>query len=202
MNFDLEDIKDHLPHYLSDKEREELCKNLEIISKGGTAEYLLNTHNDPYMQQMLQGDGWNGFGIFSYRTEKQIPATGIVLSNSCDVDPANQRDMASRVSFAPLVPLTKYENLLRQNGVDEDRLAEKIKSIKSQQTTNLFFLPAGRYLKRDYVARLDEIYSMPIDVHEESELKKKLFTLSNVGFYMLIFKLSIHFCRLQENISR
>jgi hypothetical protein len=52
------------------------------------------------------------------------------------------------------------------------------------------------------MVRLDNIHSIPYTSHLKNSGRKKLFTLSNTGFYMLVFKLSIHFCRLQENVQR
>jgi len=39
-------------------------------------------------------------------------------------------------------------------------------------------------------------------IARESLRQKRLFSLSNYGFYLLLFKMSIHFCRMGENIDR
>jgi len=125
-----------------------------------------------------------------------------VLSNSCDVDPENPRDVPARVIFAPLVKLSAYHALLAQSGIDIARVEAKIASIKAQKTTNVFFLPASGTLTEDFVVRLDEAQSMPVAAHINGGDKEKLSTLSNTGFYMLVLKLSVHFCRLQEQVNR
>ncbi len=127
---------------------------------------------------------------------------GLVLSNSCDVDPENPRDTPTRVIFAPLVKLSAYRKVLDESGIEATKVEEKIRSIKAQRTTNIFYLPAGGSLNEDYVVRFDEAHSMPIAIHSKTPNRQKLFTLSNTGFYMLVLKLSVHFCRLQEKISR
>ena len=57
-------------------------------------------------------------------------------------------------------------------------------------------------MEEDHVVRFDEAQSMPVAAHAASSDKEKLFTLSNTGFYMLVLKLSVHFCRLQEKVNR
>ena len=64
----------------------------------------------------------------------------------------------------------------------------------------MFYLPADDPLSTEYVALLDDLHSMPVEALRE--VSDKLFTLSMAGFYLYVFKLSVHFCRLQENIDR
>ncbi len=78
----------------------------------------------------------------------------------------------------------------------------KLVSIRNQNTNNVFFLPASGPLKEDHVVRLDDIHSMPLGVHVSAKDRYKVFTLYNTGFYLLVLKLSIHFCRLHEAVNR
>lgn len=151
---------------------------------------------------MLQGDGWRGFQLFMFESGDRRSVRGIVLSNSCDVDPSNPRDVPARVIFAPLVKLSAYEALLHGSGIDTARVDEKVASIKAQKTTNIFCLPAGGPLEEDCIVRLDDAHSMPVAAQVDAPDREKLFTLSNTGFYMLVLKLSVHFCRLQEKVNR
>ncbi len=201
-NFDLESLERHLPTYLSEDDKRILARELEAISSGGSADYLLSQHNDSYDDVRLQGDGWKGFQFFMYPCGEVCHVRGMVLSNSCDIDPNNSRDVPSRILFAPLVKLSKYRKLLEDSKIHMDKVKRKIESIKAQKTTNIFYLPAGGALDEDYIVRFDEAQSMPLSLHRESGESEKLFTLSNTGFYMLVFKLSLHFCRLQEKINR
>lgn len=202
MTLDAETLKDHIPRYLSVEDQRVLVAELNAISRGGDAEYVLSQYNDEFDCQVLQGDGWRGFIIFSYDTGEKRSIPGLVLSNSCDVNPENPRDLPTKVIFAPLAKFANYVGLLEESGIDRERIAAKVESIKAQKTTNMFFLPAGAFLTHDYVIRLDEAQSMPISVHAENPERKKLFTLTNTGFYMLVLKLSIHFCRLHERVNR
>jgi len=151
---------------------------------------------------MLQGDGWRGFQLLLFESGQRRSVRGLILSNSCDVDPTNPREVPARVVFAPLVKLAAFKALLDVSGIGAERVAAKIEAIKAQKTTNIFYLPAGGPLEESYVVRFDEAQSMPVAAHIESPDRQKLFTLSNTGFYMLVLKLSVHFCRLQERVNR
>ena len=39
-------------------------------------------------------------------------------------------------------------------------------------------------------------------ISREELNSKRLFSLSDYGFYMLLFKLSVHFSRIQEKVNR
>lgn len=202
MKLDLESLQQQIPYYLTAEDRQVLVDELKAISKGGTADYFLSPYNDAFHHDMLQGDGWRAFQLFMFDTGERRSVQGLVLSNSCDVEPGNARDVPARVIFAPLVKLSVYEGLLRGSGIDPQRIDEKIASVRAQKTTNMFFLPAGGPLADDHVVRLDDVHSMPAAAHAKSEGREKLFTLSNTGFYMLVLKLSVHFCRLHEKVNR
>lgn len=202
MNFDAESLQQQIPYYLTAEDRKILVDELKAISQGGTADYFLSPYHDSFKEDMLQGDGWRGFQLFMFDSGERRSVRGLVLSNSCDVDPENPRDVPARLIFAPLVKLSIYEKLLRASGIESNRVDEKVAMIKAQKTTNMFFLPAGGPLDEDYVARLDDAHSMPVAAHTTAEDREKLFTLNNTGFYMLVLKLSVHFCRLHEKVNR
>ena len=202
MKFDVESLKQQIPYYLTAENREVLVKELKAIATGGTADYILSARHDLFEDTMLQGDGWQGFQLFLFDTGEQRSVRGLVLSNSCDVDPTNPRDVPTRVIFTPLVRLSSYRKLLDESGIEPARIEEKIRAIQAQKTTSIFFLPAGGPLNEDYVVRFDDVHSMPVAIHATTPNQQKLFTLSNTGFYMLVLKLSVHFCRLHEKINR
>lgn len=202
MNFDADALQRHIPYYLSAEDQQVLVRELNAIAGGGDASYVLNPYNDEFRDQMLQGDGWRGLQLFVFETAEKRSVRGLLLSNSCDVNPENPRDLPARLIFAPLIKLAALQAGLEAFGVNGDRLAQKIASIRAQKTSNVFFLPAGGPLQEDHVARLDDAHSMPVASHFASPDREKLFTLSNTGFYMLVLKLSIHFCRLQEKVNR
>ena len=202
MNLDTESLQRQIPYYLTSEDGQALVNDLKAISRGGTADYFLGQTRDVFKSDMLQGDGWRGFQLFMFDTGDRCSVQGLVISNSCDVDPNNRRDFPARVIFAPLVKLATYEACLRESSIKQPQIDEKLAAIRAQKTSNLFFLPSGGPLTDDHVVRLDDAHSMPVAAHSDATDREKLFTLSNTGFYMLVFKLSIHFCRLQEKVNR
>lgn len=202
MNFDADSLRQQIPYYLTAEDRQVLVDELKAIAQGGTVDYFLSPHRDTFKSDMLQGDGWRGFQLFKFDTGERRSVQGLVMSNTCDVEPGNKRDVPARVIFAPLVKLADYDAVLRANGIVPQRVGEKLASIRAQKTTNMFFLPAGGPLAQDHVVRLDDAHSMPAAAHAAARDREKLFTLSNAGFYMLVLKLSVHFCRLQEKVNR
>lgn len=165
--------------------------------------YFLSLYHDRFEDTMLQGGGRPGFQLFSFKTGRLRSVKGLILSNSCDISPDNSRQIPSRIIFAPLVKLATYKSLLERNCMNQELIEARINSIKVQRTTNIFYLPAGNPLEEEYIVRFDEAQSMPMATYYDTQgEKKKLFTLSNTGFYMLLFKLSIHFCRFQESVHR
>lgn len=202
MEFTADALRQHIPSYLTTEDKKALVEELNTVASGGQAGYFLSPYNDKFGREMLQGDGWQGLPLFNLKTGKVRRVRGIVLSNSCDIAPDNQRDFATRLIFTPLVKLSAYEELLGSKIPDPQRISDKLASIKAQKVSNIFFLPKGEPLAEDYIARFDLMQSAPMAVHLKDRTRKKLFTLSNIGFYMLIFKLSIHFCRFGERINR
>lgn len=196
MGITVENIKDHIPYYLAQEAKEGLVKALRDFPE--KMNYYTTTHPD----ELLQGDGWNSLDIINVETAERKSIKGIILSNSCDISTENIRDIPARIVFAPIIPLSNYENLLAQRGVDPNKVSSKISSIKKQQVTSLFYLPKGGYLESDHIAVLDDLHTLPVQRFCEKTDRRKQFTLSQVGFYLFLFKLSIHFCRFHENVFR
>ena len=202
MELDVDTLRQQIPHYLTSSDQKVLLDGLKAIASGEKVDYFLNSYDDSFKNEMLQGDGWRGFQLFNFNTGKRFSVKGLVLSNSCDIDPENSKQIPSRVIFAPLVKLEKYRSLLQKNGINQEDIKNAIDSVKAQKTYNALYLPADGPLKEEYIIRFDDIHSMPTAAHQDTHDKEKLFTLSAIGFYMLVFKLSVHFCRLQEGVPR
>lgn len=202
MSFSAENLKDQIPYYLtSAPAQKELVANLEAILSGAQTGYYLNATQDSYIDERLQGDGWRGLPLFSYSSGEKKEVRGILLSNTCDVSPGNERTLPPKLVFAPIVRLSAIEARFAAKGISAEQIAGKVKAIKEQIATSIFYLPAGGPLEEEYVALLDDVHSVPVAAHENAD-KEKLFTLSMAGFYLFVFKLSVHFCRLQENVDR
>lgn len=72
----------------------------------------------------------------------------------------------------------------------------------NKNNTQIIFLPANSQME-DSIVFLDKIYHVDNRFINRDTLEdQRLFSLSDYGFYMLIFKLSIHFSRIQEKVNR
>jgi len=202
LTFSPENLKDQIPYYLTSAlAQKELVENLEAIMGGARSGYYLSASQDAYAHERLQGDGWRGLPLFSFTSGEKQDVRGILLSNTCDVSPENDRTLPPQLVFAPIVRLSAIEARFVARGISPAQVDGKVAAIKQQIATSVFYLPAGGPLEEDYVALLDDVHSVPVSAHENDN-KEKLFTLSMAGFYLFVFKLSVHFCRLQENVDR
>lgn len=196
MQITSESIQDQIPYYLSQKAKENLAKALDNFPR--QIEYYINRYSD----ETLQGDGWTSVDVIRFEDGSRKLIKALLLSNSCDIAPENKRDLPTKLSFASMVKLDRYQEFLTRGGLDSERIKAKVKAIKEQRITSLVYLPKGSTLDEDYVALLDDIHTVPYQAFQSRNEKKKLFTLSNVGFYLFVLKLSVHFCRLHEEIIR
>src|SRR6266498_2622004 len=101
-----EDFKAFLPAYLSPEKKEALFEQLR--SYPANLEYYTRAGDAHEMAELLQGDGWQGFVAIKFETLERKVVSGIILSNSCDIDTRNRRDLPVDVVFAPLIKLSRY----------------------------------------------------------------------------------------------
>ncbi len=191
-------IKEHIPVYLTLEQKQALASAFERVPDA--KEYYLS---GLYADEMLQGDCWTNLQVFNFETGEKKKVRGVILSNSCDISPENRREIGPNIVFSPVIKLSKYVQLLKQSGMDPERVEAKLQAIRNQAVTAIFYLPdAIGGLGDEYVVVLDNIHTIPAHVIKIGAENVKGFTLNNLGFYMFIFKLSINFCRLRENVLR
>jgi len=198
MDWTADSFADQIPFYLTQEEKVGLVTVLK--NWPNPMDYYIQR----YPNEVLQGDAWTKLPIRSFSTGELGRVDGIVLSNSCSVDPENNRDRPQKITMAPLVNFDAYKKFLEKSGADAEQLAAKVKAIKEQRIHNVFYLPAAGEIETDKIAFLDDLHSFPANQLDPrpSSNNSKLVTLSMVGFYLFVFKLSIHFCRLHENVER
>lgn len=203
MTFNAENLQSQIPFYLTAApEQKALVEELDAISRGAKTGYYIDKRIDPFETEMLQGDSWCGLQLFSFVSGERRAIRGIILSNSCDITPENERALPPKIVFAPIIKLSAIEARLVAHGHNKDQIEGRIAAMKAQSVTSIFYLPAGGPLEEDHIALLDDLHSMPFSAHTVAKDRTKLLTLSMAGFYMFAFKLSVHFCRLQENLDR
>lgn len=195
---DPEALQVNVPYYLTGPQKEALRQALKDFPR--RIDYYLCTPGGDL--GILQGDGWTRLAIVNLFSGARKEVRGIVLSNSCDIDPDNRRDIPPNIVFSPLIRLADYKTILVNSGVSESRISAQFLAIMEQSVTNIFYLPAGAGLNEDSIAILDDLHTIPGNYFSNLDGKVKLFTLNMYGFYLFLLKLSIHFCRFQEALGR
>lgn len=196
MQITTESIKEQIPYYLTQEAKDNLIEALDRFPR--QIDYYL----DKYWQELLQGDGWTSVEVFRFDDGCRKSVRAILLSNSCDIAAQNKRDLPAKLIFAPIIKLNRYRDLLVAAGLDHQRIESKTTAIKEQKVTSLFYLPKGANLDDDYVALLDDLHTVPFNAFGTKADRHKLFTLDQVGFYLFLLKLSVHFCRFHEEVPR
>lgn len=197
-----DEIRIYLPKYLSAENYETLIKELE--------DFPDNIDNRMYTtiaeeNLICQGDVLSGLPCveidhLDYGVKYK---DCIVLSNTCDIDTSNKRLFNSRLMYAPLIELDRYRQvLLSHKAGTEQQIDSHIQSIKEQRISQILYLPKSSRFKESIVF-LDRVLNIDNRCIDRMTLKdRRLVSLSDYGFYMLLFKISIHFCRLQEHVER
>ena len=189
-----EDIKRYLPQYLSDSDAKQLFSALKDFPNN-IDERFYNSYNlDDNI--LYQGDCLKDIPAFYLPDTRSKLSQSMAISNTCDMDLNNKRLWNTRILFSQIILLEKLEKVLYQK-FSEDRISNYISSLRKQQITNAFYLPKSKNLD-EAVAFFDYTNSFDINfVDRESLKEKRLVSLSNYGFYILLLKLSIHFTRIQ-----
>src|SRR6516162_636996 len=121
-------IRDYLPYYLTEEAKVGVINELKKFHLGEMHYYLFNR----YEQEMLQGDGWTRLHLRNFATGEKIFINGVVLSNTCDVDPSNKRDLPVSIIFAPLIPLEAFIGRLLSAGLAGASIDNKISAMRRQ----------------------------------------------------------------------
>jgi hypothetical protein len=199
----LEEIKIYLPKYLSPESEENLFDQLKQFPENMDDRLYTNYLLEP--QVIYQGDGIEGLLVVNLPDTEVRPARAMILSNTCDVDERNKRLFPSSLIYAPIFNLEKYEKGLVASEILKDaaQIQDHIDAIKKQRITQIFYLPKGGALKSESIVFLDRVNSCDNSFLSKVDIKDiRLFTLSNFGLYLFIFKLSVHFTRITEGIDR
>lgn len=192
-----EQVSLFLPKYLTPSQKQDLYS--EMLKFPRTTQFYL--HRPDLRDQLLQGDGWQGFIAINFHTGQRKAVSGVILSNSCDVSTDNSRSLPVNILFAPLVSLSQYEQLLLANGKTPAQVDSQFNEIRNQKVTSMFYLPRLTGVIEESIILLDDIHVHPLrDFLEVSN--EPLFQLNQFAFYLFLIKLSIHFCRFQEDIQR
>lgn len=202
----IEEVEKYLPQYLSAASTASLMGELKQFPDNIDKRfYTSKLKNDP---SIYQGDGLHNLLCVNLPSLDAKPLLGMIFSNTCDVAGDNRRLFDARLVYAPIFVLDKYREALIQRYVESnlkslESITAHIQDIKKQNISQIFYLPKGGGLENDSIVFLDRISNLPSSYFDEKQVQyNRAFSLSDYGFYIFLFKLSVHFTRVRENVQR
>lgn len=201
-----EEVKKYLPQYLSLTAQQELFK--ELTQFPDNIDQRIYTSQLSGHKNIFQGDGIQNLLYINLPDINIGEVPAMILSNTCDIDPSNERYMPMRMVYTPIFNLAKYkETLIRSHVETGEKTIQSIDShisdIRKQYVSHIFYLPKGGKLENDSIIFFDRLNNCPSNSIEGQDLpNRRIFTLSDYGFYLFLFKLSVHFTRIREGVSR
>lgn len=195
-----EELKRYLPKYLSEQNYQNLLEELKSFPDNIDTRMYTSSLDD---EILYQGDGIGNMPIIDLTqcsNAQYVPA--LILSNTCDMDLSNKRMFPSSIMYAPIIKLSNYTSILNQYCKDASKVVNHISNLKQQRITQIMYLPAIGKMEESLVF-LDRVYNISNKFINRSNIKDiRIFSFSDYGFYLLVFKLSVHFSRIQEKVNR
>lgn len=196
---DLEEMQIFLPSYLNEDSKSKLYEELGKFSADGF--WIPYGVGSVYPAKLLQGDALDGLSFISFPDPRVKKGLALVLSNSCDLDTDNERKIPYSIVYCPLIEKQKFEKFVEK--VYEKGSKDFLEKAKQQSISNIIYFPERGTSSCGYYALLDRICHQSRDsVSDQQVSDNKVFTLSNVGFYLFLIKISMHFTRIHEKIDR
>jgi len=199
MNWVEKNLAIFLPEYLSSESQRALIDTIKQFPHN--LDHRLYSNPGIAEQNALQGDGIQSLTVGHALSRQFIELPCMLLSNSCDMDLSNE-GMGTSVCYAPIFRLEKYEKLVLSE-LGEKRAKSYMHSLRQQHVTQCMYLPCGGGLEYEGLVMFDQIVNSPNNDSFQREIQEqKMFRLSQYGFYLLLFKLSVHFTRMGEAVDR
>lgn len=195
-----EEVKKYLPQYLTAESTEILFNELKQFPDNIDSRlYTTRLIDKCYI---FQGDGLTCLPFIFFPDKKIYEGPAMILSNTCDNISRDNRYTPIQLIYTPIIKLSKFVNLLRENGIQQDKIDNHISTIKKQYVTQIFYLPAGGGIKEESLVFFDKINNCENVIEQEDIKGLRFFSFSDYGFYLLLLKISIHFTRIQEKVDR
>lgn len=208
MGFDIDEINKLIPPDLAEQKKGRLREGLRQFSESNNSQdkYYTDFYLQTSFNYFLQGDLIRElrFPTFNNVTGQyqKLYFDALLISNTCDVDESNKKTIRKKVVLAKLIPLEIFVESLKELAVEN--AAEILTQIKNQQFSNILYLPPNKE-KVEYLAYFDDLSTIEkeeLNVLKEEIILNRIESLDYFGYYLFIFKLSYHFCRLPEETER
>lgn len=194
---DSNDLGVYLPKYLSPETEAKLFDDLSQFPEN--IDERMYTQLDD--EHVFQGDAISDLLVVQLPELDVKRRTCLILSNTCDLDPANKRLFVSHLMYCPIIDLNRYQQFLSNHGHPEEKIDSHLANVRKQRVTQIFYLPDGPRISESLVF-LDHVMNNKVDQLPAPIAEYRVFSLSQYGFYLLLYKLSIHFTRMAEGVDR
>ena len=195
-----ETIRLFLPKYLSPDAQQNLLDCIKDFPDNIDSRFYTSYLKDKPV--LYQGDGIKQLPISNFPGSEMSKQNAVIFSNTCDTDLENQRLFPSRIIYAPIIELSKYEYFLERNGIARKRIDSHINTIKKQEITQIFYLPSNT-ASNESIVFMDRVNNCSNDYINRDELPtQRIFTLSNYGYYLFLLKMSLSMMRIHEKVDR
>ncbi len=208
MPFNINSLDKLLPPELREQKKDRLKEGLKQFLKENQnrTKYYTDFYATRSYPFFLQGDLIREirFPVFNFDTldyEKEYFDI-ILLSNTCDMDEANNRNIKKDVIIAKLIPFENFIESLEELKIE--KAANIITQVQNQLYSNVLYLPPNDF-GDGYIVYLDEvswITTNELNRLREDMRKNRIASLDFFGYYLFVLKLSYHLCRLPEETHR
>jgi len=197
----LDDLRVYLPKYLSAENYDQLISQLRDFP-ANIDKRIYTTGLEPNI--IYQGDALDDMPVVNIDNlelgVKNRPC--MIVSNTCDMDTANKRLFPTTILYTPIFQLGNYVKILMQYGASEEKIKNHLSDVKAQRVSSMFYLPSIGDLGESIVF-LDRILNVSQKfIDRDTVESRRKFSLSDYGFYLFVFKLSIHLSRVREGVNR
>lgn len=207
-SFNIDELDRLFPPDLSVQKKDRLTEGLkQFLSVNNNKDKyyydFYSTKNYSYFQQgdLIRELRFSEFNEITRQYQK-IYCDALLLSTTCDMDDSNKRKVPKSVVIAPLIPIKLFIESLDE--IEIENKIEILTSIRNQQYTNVFYLPPT-FDGSEHIAFLDTLSWINIDelnILKDDMNTNRIASLEYFGYYLFVFKLSFHFCRLPEVTER
>ena len=197
-----DEVKKYLPTYLSPKSQSELYDGLRQFPDNLHSRFYSNHFTKA--ETLYQGDGISDLPTIRLPQEEVVEAPVLLISNTCDMSRDNPRPLPARMLYCPIIKVKKYTKVLRKAKFygSEEALEAHLSSVRQQRKTQFFYLPECGEMEES-IALLDRVNNCDVRVVEPREIQgRRIFSLSNLGLYIFLVKISIHMTRIMERVDR
>jgi hypothetical protein len=208
MAFSVDELEKLLPPELTDQKKGRLREGLKQFSDQYRSQdkYYTDFYLPTSRSYFLQGDLLREmrFPLFNKNSGQyeKLYFDALIVSNTCDVDESNKKTVTKKVVLAKLIPVDIFIESMRE--LEVDNAVEILTQIKNQQYSNIIYLPTTRD-RKEYLAYLDDlgiVEKEEVNILKEDIANNRIESLDHFGYYLFIFKLSYHLCRLPEETER